>query len=64
MICHLMNKELKSKLYHKKSLTLARLLDIVSDYHQKEAFILASEEKVNCTSENHGKALSSQICNS
>lgn len=51
---------MKRKLYREGSLTLAKLLDIVSTYHHKEAIILAGEEKVNRTSENRGKASSSQ----
>ena len=34
------SKQLKAKLYHESGLTLSKLLEIVSSYHDKEALIL------------------------
>ena len=44
VISHITNKELKSKLYRDNNPTLARLLEIVSVYHHKDALILVPEE--------------------
>ena len=39
MILHIENKNLKAKLYHEGTLTLSKLLEVVSQYHDKEALI-------------------------
>ena len=51
VISHVTNKELKSKFY----LSLSKLLEIVSTYHNKEAMVLVSEGTVNRTWEDLGK---------
>ena len=37
------DKQLKAKLYREDSLTLAKMLDIVAQYHDKNALILVAE---------------------
>ena len=49
-ISFLKDKNLKSKLYREETLTLSKLMEIVSQYHDKEAFILIPESQVNCLS--------------
>ena len=44
---YIKDKNLKSKLYRTEHLTLSKLLDVVSQYHDKEALILQPEEKIN-----------------
>ena len=46
---------MRSKRYRDDNLTLARLLEIVSVYHHKDALILVPEEKVNRAVHNSGK---------
>ncbi|KAK3737777.1 hypothetical protein QZH41_012210 [Actinostola sp. cb2023] len=41
------DKNLKSKLYRADTLTLAKLLEIVSQYHDKESLILVPDNQVN-----------------
>ena len=40
-ISFIKDKTLKAKFYHEGELTLAKLLDVVSQYHNKDALILA-----------------------
>ena len=47
VISHIKNKNLKAKLYREETLTLSKLLEIVSQYHDKEALILIPEGHVN-----------------
>ena len=49
VIFHVTNKELKSKFYREENLSLSKLLEIVSTYHNKDAMILVSEDTVNRT---------------
>ena len=44
---YIKDKNLKSKLYRTEHLTLSKLLDVVSQYHDKEALILQPEEQIN-----------------
>ena len=37
------DKQLKAKLYREDSLTLAKILDIVAQYHDKNALLLVAE---------------------
>lgn len=55
VISRITNKELKNKLYRDDNLTLAKLLEIMSVYHHKDALILVPEEKVNRAVHNSGK---------
>ena len=52
---HVTNKELKSKFYRDEYLSLSKLLEIVSTYHNKDVMVLVSEHAVNRTWENRGK---------
>ena len=56
VIFHVTNKELKSKFYREESLSLSKLLEIVSTYHNKDATILVSKDTVNRTWEDRGKS--------
>ena len=56
VIFHVTNKELKSKFYREENLSLSKLLEIVSTYHNKDAMILVSENTVNRTWEDRGKS--------
>ncbi|XP_068712230.1 uncharacterized protein [Montipora foliosa] len=56
VIFHVKNKELKSKFYPEENLSLSKLLEIVSTYHNKAAMILVSEDTVNRTWEDRGKS--------
>ena len=47
VIFHVTNKELKSEFYRDENLSLSKLLEIVSTYHNKDAMILVSEDTVN-----------------
>ena len=47
VIAHIKDKNLKSKLYRTDGLTLSKLLEVVSQYHDKEALILVPDEQVN-----------------
>ena len=49
-ISFLKDKNLKSKLYREETLNLSKLLEIVSQYHDKEALILIPESHVNSLS--------------
>ena len=49
VIFHVTNKELKSKFYREENLSLSKLLEIVSTYHNKAAMVLVSEDTVNRT---------------
>ena len=49
-ISFLKDKNLKSKLYREETLTLSKLMEIVSQYHDKEALILIPESQVNSLS--------------
>ena len=46
-ISFLKDKNLKSKLYREETLTLSKLMEIFSQYHDKEALILIPESQVN-----------------
>ena len=46
-ISYIKDKNLKAKLYRKETLTLSKLMEIVSQYHDKEALILIPESQVN-----------------
>ena len=46
-ISYIQDKNLKAKLYREKTLTLSKLVEIVSPYHDTEAFILIPESQVN-----------------
>ena len=52
---HVTNKELKSKFYREENLSLSRLLEIVSTYHQKDVMVLVSEDTVNRARDDRGK---------
>ena len=56
VIFHVTNKELKSKFYREENLSLSKVLEIVSTYHNKDAMILVSEDTVNPTWEDRGKS--------
>ena len=47
VLTYIKDKNLKSKLYRTENLTLSKLLDVVSQYHDKEALILQPEEQIN-----------------
>lgn len=48
MLTHIKDKNLKSKLYWSKNLTLSKLLEVVSQYHDKDALILIQpEDQIN-----------------
>ena len=49
VISHVTNKELKSKFYREENLSLSKLLEIVSTYHNKEVMVFVSEDAVNRT---------------
>ena len=49
-ISFLKDKNLKSKLYREETLPLSKLMEIVSQYHDKEALILIPESHVNSLS--------------
>ena len=49
-ISFLKDKNLKSKLYREETLTPSKLMEIVSQYHDKEALILIPESQVNSLS--------------
>ena len=49
-ISFLKDKNLKSKLYREETLTRSKLMEIVSQYHEKEALILIPENQVNSLS--------------
>ena len=51
-ISYIQYKNLKAKLYREETLTLSKLIEIVSQYHDKEAVILIPESKVNQVSRN------------
>lgn len=53
------DKNLKSKLYRTNDLTLGKLLDIVSQYHHKEALILLPDEQINTQLKQAGQVNSS-----
>lgn len=55
VISHVTNKELKSKFYREENLSLSKLLEIVSTYHNKDVMVLVSEDAVNRTWEDRGK---------
>jgi len=44
VLTHIKDKNLKSKLYWSKNLTLSKLLEVVSQYHDKDALILIQPE--------------------
>ena len=46
-ISYIQDKNLKAKLYREETLTLSKLMEIVSQYHDKEALILIPESQVN-----------------
>ena len=46
-ISYIHDKNPKAKLYYKKALTLSKLMEIVSQYHEKEAFVLIRDGQVN-----------------
>ena len=47
VLTYIKDKNLKSKLYRTENLTLSKLLDVVSQHHDKEALILQPEEQIN-----------------
>ena len=48
VLTHIKGKNLKSKLYRSENLTLSKLLEVVSQYHDKDALILAQpEDQIN-----------------
>ena len=47
VISHVMNKELKSKFYREENLSLSKLLEVLSTYHNKGVMVLVSEDAVN-----------------
>ena len=49
-ISFLKDKNLKPKLYREETLTLSKLMEIVSQYHDKEALILIPKSQVNSLS--------------
>lgn len=46
-ISFIQDKNLKAKLYREETLTLSKLLEIVSQYHDKEALVLIRDGRVN-----------------
>lgn len=46
-ISFLKDKNLKSKLYREETLTLIKLMETVSQYHDKEVLVLIPESQVN-----------------
>ena len=46
-ISYIQDKNLKAKLYCEETLTLSKLIEIVSQYHDKEVVILIPESQVN-----------------
>ena len=46
-ISYIQDKNLKAKLYREETLTLSKLIETVSQYHDKEALILIPESQVN-----------------
>lgn len=46
-ISFIKDRNLKAKLYREETLTLDKLMEIVSQYHDKEALILVPESQVN-----------------
>ena len=48
VLTHIKDKNLKSKLYRSENLTLSKLLEVVSQYHDKDAMILVQpDEEIN-----------------
>ena len=47
VFAHIKEKNLKSKLYRTDDLTLSKLLEVVSQYHDQNALILLAEEQIN-----------------
>ena len=48
VLTHIKDKNLKSKLYRSENLTLSKPLEVVSQYHDKDALILVpAEEEIN-----------------
>ena len=48
VLTHIKDKQLKSKLYRSENLTLSKLLEVVSQYHDKDALILVQPaEQIN-----------------
>ncbi|KAK2548046.1 Gag polyprotein [Acropora cervicornis] len=48
VLTHIKDKNLKSKLYRSENLTLSKLLEVVSQYHDKDALILVQpEDQIN-----------------
>lgn len=47
VLCHISDRNLKSKLYREETLTLTKLIEIVSTYHDKEALVF-SPPKSSC----------------
>ena len=48
VLTHIKDKNLKSKLYGSENLTLSKLLEVVSQYHDKDALILVQpEDQIN-----------------
>ena len=48
VLTHIKDKNLKSKLYRSENLTLSKLLEVVSQYHDKDALILVRpEDQIN-----------------
>ena len=64
VISHVTNKEMKSKFYLKENLSLSKLLEIVSTYHNNYAMVLASEDTVNRTWKDRGKGDKERITSS
>ena len=54
-ISNVSNKELKSKFCREENLSLSKLHEAVSTYHNKDVMVLVSEDIVNCTWEDLGK---------
>ena len=52
---HVTSKELKVKFYREENLSLSKLLEIVSTYHNKDVMVLVSEDAVNRTWEDRDK---------
>ena len=55
VISHVTNKELKSRFNREENLSLSKLLEIVSTYHNKDVMVLVSKDTVNRTWEDQGK---------
>ena len=47
VLAHIKEKNLKSKLYRIDDLTLSKLLEVVSQYHDQDALVLLPEEQIN-----------------